>query len=154
MMSPIGDMTSLSDFFDVSVFFLSSLVTDPSFTSISWLVLELWQFLFVKNWSEVRKSLPNIWKAEQLRDTKFGTNFPNKTLLNATKCQSYSSYCFWVIKKKTTVKWPPTPNQIRVKWKQTAFKQLWKHSFCKKALLIYFLQNFDWWCHDNSKILN
>ena len=37
-------------------FSLSSLVTGPSFMSISSLVLELWQFLFIWDWPKVRKS--------------------------------------------------------------------------------------------------
>ena len=39
------------------MFVLSSLVTGPSFMSISWLILELGQFLFIKDW-------PEIWKFE------------------------------------------------------------------------------------------
>ena len=44
--------------------------------------------------------LPNIWRLGQVRDTKFCTNFYNKMLLNAAKCQGYSFYRFWVIKGK------------------------------------------------------
>ena len=43
-------------FFDVVLFPMSSLVTGPSFTSISSLVLELWQFSFIRDWQEIRKS--------------------------------------------------------------------------------------------------
>ena len=43
-------------FFDVVLFLLSSLVTGPSFMSISSLVLELWQFSFIRDWPEIRKS--------------------------------------------------------------------------------------------------
>ena len=43
-------------FFDVVFFLLSSLVTGPSFKSISSLVLELWQFSFIRDWPEIRKS--------------------------------------------------------------------------------------------------
>ena len=57
MMSQCFDMTSLSNFFDVVLFLLSSLVTSPSFMSISSLVLELWQFSFIRDW-------PEIWKSE------------------------------------------------------------------------------------------
>ena len=46
--------------------------------------------------------LPNIWRLEWVRDTKFGTNVSNEMLLNATKCQGYSFYRFWVIKEKPT----------------------------------------------------
>ena len=43
-------------FFDVVLFLLSGLVTGPSFMSISSLVLELWQFSFIRDWPEIRKS--------------------------------------------------------------------------------------------------
>ena len=57
MTSQFSDMTSSSIFFDVVLFLLSSLVTGPSFMSISSLVLELWQFSFIRDW-------PEIWKSE------------------------------------------------------------------------------------------
>ena len=47
--------------------------------------------------------LPNIWRLERVRNTKFGmdvTNETNEILLNATKCHGYSFYRFWVIKGK------------------------------------------------------
>ena len=44
------------NFFDIFLFLLSSLVTGPSFMSIWSLVLELWQFLFIRDWPETRKS--------------------------------------------------------------------------------------------------
>ena len=56
MTSQFSDMTSSSNFFDVVLFLLSSLVTGPSFMSISSLVLELWQFSFIRDWPEIRKS--------------------------------------------------------------------------------------------------
>ena len=40
----------------VVLFLLSSLVTCPSLMSIWSLVLELWQFSFIKDWPEIRKS--------------------------------------------------------------------------------------------------
>ena len=46
--------------------------------------------------------LPNIWRLEKVRDTKFGTNVSNEMLLNPAKCQGYSVYRFWVIKGKLT----------------------------------------------------
>ena len=54
--SQFSDMTSSSNFFDVVLFLLSSLVTGPSFMSMSSLVLELWQFSFIRDWPEIRKS--------------------------------------------------------------------------------------------------
>ena len=59
--------------------------------------------------------LPNIWRLGRARDTKFGKNVSNKLLLNATKCQGYSFYRFWVIKGKQRGKTTPPPTQIRVK---------------------------------------
>ena len=62
MMSQFSDMRSLLIFFDVVLFLLSSLVTGPSFMSISSLVFELWQFRFVRvdqktgNWKYSRLS--------------------------------------------------------------------------------------------------
>ena len=44
------------NFFYVVLFLLSGWVTGPSFMSISSLVLELWQFSFIRDWPEIRKS--------------------------------------------------------------------------------------------------
>ena len=62
---------------------------------------------------------PSIWRLEQYRDTKFGTDVSNNILLNGTKFQGYNFYRFWVITGKPTsgVKSPPSsPIQIRVKY--------------------------------------
>ena len=42
--------------FDPALYPLSNLVTGPCFLSISSLVLELWQFYFLRDWAEIRKS--------------------------------------------------------------------------------------------------
>ena len=56
MTSQIVGMPSPSNCFDVFLFLLSSLLTGPSFMSISSLVLELWEFPFTIFWPESRKS--------------------------------------------------------------------------------------------------
>ena len=56
MKSQFHNMTSQSTLFDVAVFFFSNLITGLRFMSVSWLVLELWQFSFLKHWPEIRKS--------------------------------------------------------------------------------------------------
>ena len=56
MATKFSDMTSSSRFFDFVSFLLSSLVTGPSLISISSLVLALWQFPFIRDWREIRKS--------------------------------------------------------------------------------------------------
>ena len=93
---------------DVAIFYLG-LVTGRSFMLISSLVLELWQFSFIRNWPEIRKSettsvlvLPKICRLGQVRDIKFAMNVSNEMLLNAAKYQAYSFYRFRVIKGKTT----------------------------------------------------
>ena len=49
MTSQFFEITSSSNFFEVVFFHLSSLVTGPRFISISSLVLELWQFSFIRD---------------------------------------------------------------------------------------------------------
>ena len=69
MTSQFVDMTSSSSLFAVVLFLLSILVIGPSFMSISSLVLELWQFSFVRDWPEIRKSeiLPSeFWYWDEL----------------------------------------------------------------------------------------
>ena len=94
-------MKLLSNYFDVVVFLLFSY----------W-----FKFHFYKRLTrnlEITNTpvwvLPNTWRLGQVRDTKFGTNVSNKSLLNAAKCQVYSFYCFWVTKGKPTgIKLSPT----------------------------------------------
>ena len=43
-------------FFYVNMFLLPSLLTGPSFMSISLLLFKLWQFSFVRDWPEIQKS--------------------------------------------------------------------------------------------------
>ena len=90
--------------FDVSEFLLLSLVTGSSFMLISVLVLELWQFSFIRDWPEVR--ILEIPLSEffsicgDCRDTIFGKHFSDENLLNAEKCQGCSFYRFKIIKGK------------------------------------------------------
>ena len=89
--------------------------------------------------------LPNIWRLSWVRDTNIGTDVSNEMLLNATKCQSCSFYCLWVIKRKSTVgvKLPPpfpTPTQTRVKFnKLKTIEWIWKHesSYSLSRFLFY-----------------
>ena len=104
MTSQFSDMTSTSNFFDVALFLLKSLVTSRSLMSISSLVLELWLFFYkglTRN-PEIGNTtvwvLPNIWGLGQVAGTKFDTNVSNRMLLNAAKFQGCSFYRSWVIK--------------------------------------------------------
>ena len=73
-------------FFDVALFLLSSLVTGPSFMSISSLVLELWQFPFIRGWQEIWK--PEIITSELCRIPRgWGElGIPNLTWTSLIKC--------------------------------------------------------------------
>ena len=90
------------NFFGVVLFLLSSLVTVPSFMSIPSLVLELWQFFFIRN-PEIGNIpvlvFPNIWRLGRVKDTKFGTNVSNKILLNATKYRGKINCYHWFCQK-------------------------------------------------------
>ena len=104
MTSQFFDIRLSLNFFDVALFLLSSLVTVPIFMSLSSLVLELWQFLFIRDWPKIRKrdcprlSFAQYLETGRVKKTKFGTNISDKMLLNAAKWQGYSFYRFWVIK--------------------------------------------------------
>ena len=50
------NIKSSSNLFEVDVFLLPVLVTGPNFMWISWLILKLWQILFIKYWTEISKS--------------------------------------------------------------------------------------------------
>ena len=56
MTSQFANIISSSNIFDAVLFLLSNLVTGPSFIPILSLVLELWQFSFIRDWAEIRKS--------------------------------------------------------------------------------------------------
>ena len=131
--SQFAYMTLSSNFLDVFLFFLSSLVTDSSFNIIvssGVMIIFFYKGLTIN--PEIGNTsvwvLPNIWDWGELgilKNTKLGTNISNKMLLNASKCQDYSFYHFWVIKSKPTVgeggKIPPP--LIRLGLKLPNFKQ-------------------------------
>ena len=78
--------------------------------SVSQLVLELWKFLIIRDWSEIQKLdispskfFPDLETVVgKLEILKFGKNVSNEKLLNAAKCKIYSYNRFWVIKGKAT----------------------------------------------------
>ena len=77
---------------EMSLFFLSSLVTGPNFMSISSLVLELWQFTFVRNWPEIYKSeIPPSEFCPISRDWS--------KLAIPNLARSSSIKCYWILKK-------------------------------------------------------
>ena len=102
-------MTSSSIF--VAEFLLSSLVTGPSFLSMLWLVLESWQFLFIKDWPKIGKSEITSSEFCQISGDwgKFG--IPNLSQMSLIKCYwmlqivrvtAFATSEFWVSKRKPT----------------------------------------------------
>ena len=82
-----SDMTS-SLFLGFVVFFLSSFITVPSFMSLSWPVLELWQFPFTKDWPEIRKS--------EIPPSKFcpvSGDWGKLVILNSARRSQIKCYC-------------------------------------------------------------
>ena len=76
----------------------------------SWLVLEFWQFLFIRDWPEIRKSeipqsefCPISGNWGNLEIPNFGVNISSKMLLNVSKCQDYNFYHFGVFKENQLV---------------------------------------------------
>ena len=138
-------------FFDIVLFVLSSLVTDPNFMYIDMYiditgsgVMTISFCLGLTRNPETRNTpvwvLSNIWRLGRVRNTKFGTNVCTKILLNDAKCQSYSFYYFCVIKEKPTggdkLLPPLPPTQIRVKY-FVGYKDA-----IKWDLYVYFYQKF------------
>ena len=121
MTSQFSDMTSTSNFFVVDLFLLSTLVAGLSFMSISSLVLELWQFPFIRDWPEIRKS--------EISPSEFcpiSVDWDELSLPNLA--QMFLIECYWVLQNSrvTTfsvfeslrenhlegVKLPPSPPRL------------------------------------------
>ena len=152
------------NFFNVFLCVLLILLTGPCLMSLSLLVMELWRFLFIRDWPEIRKSevpsseFSNIWGLELVTDTKFGRNISNEKLLNDTKSPVYSFYRFWVFKGKSTgcksssqtsrlglrlmEQWKSVLGHKRCCWSSTDwyFQSIWQHASwltpCKIACLL------------------
>ena len=81
------------NFFDAVLFLFSSLVTGPSFMSISSLVMELWQFSFMRDWPEIPKS--EIPPSEFFWMSGYWDKLwiPNLVRLSLIKC-------YWILNNK------------------------------------------------------
>ena len=126
MRSQFSDMTSSSIFFDVVLFFLSSLVTS--------LALELCQFFFYKGLIRNREIgnthiwvLQNIWRLGRVKGTKFGTNVSLKKCYWMLQSARFTAFTVFELLKENQEGGggrnltPPT--QIRVK--QVPFFTFW-----------------------------
>ena len=110
--SQFADMTSSPNRFVIILFLYRY------FMSISWLFLELWQFSFIVNSPEIRKSeLPSseFCPIGRVRDTMSDTNVSNKMLLNAEKmklsfkcpkCPTFMIKALFILKISKFLSWP------------------------------------------------
>ena len=108
MTSQFSDMTSSSDDFDVALFLSPSLVTAPSFMSISSLVLELWQFYFIRDWPEIGNTSSGFCPISGDSGKLWIPNLARMSLIEyywmLQNARGYSFYCFWFIKGKSKQK--------------------------------------------------
>ena len=88
MTSQFSNMTLSLNFFDVVLFLLSSLVTGPSFMSISSLVLELWQCSCIRDWPEIRKSEIPLSEFRTISREWGELGIPHLARMSLIKCYS------------------------------------------------------------------
>ena len=132
-------------FFDVVLFLLSSLVSA---------VMDSFFYKGLTRNPRIRNTpvwvFPNIWRLGRVRDTKLVMVVSNKVLPNAAKCQGYSFYCFWVIKRKPTG-WgerkitpspPPRSSRLGLKMMKNDFYFILKALF---VLKIFKLLSWIFW---------
>ena len=123
MTSQFAEMTSLSIFFELALFFLWSLVTGLSFMSISLLVQELWKFSFIRDWSEIGKLkilAPLICQISGDWDKTGIINLARMYLMKIYWMQQNDRVTAFTISQllrenQQGVKLPHSPFQIRVK---------------------------------------
>ena len=130
-------------FFDVVSFLLSSVVTHTSFISISWLVLYLWQFSFIRDWREIWKlEIPPsevcpISRLGQVRDTKSSRN-----VSNGPKCQGYS-----LMKLSPPPSHPllsPSPPKIRLRYDVLFFDNILENLEIVAKKTMYYSRGIIW----------
>ena len=149
MTSKFFAMTSTSNFFEIVLFHLSCLVTGPSFMSISSLVLEWWQFSFMRDWPEIRKSEIHSSEFCPIAGDWGKLWIPHLTRMSLIECywmlQSSRATAFTTFEllrdnqlgRGTITPPPPRPTQIRVKFSyrknaQTYWTML--NKLCKKMI--------------------
>ena len=117
MTSQFSDIISSSNIFDVVLFLLSNLVTGPSFIPILSLVLELWQFSFIRDWPEIRKS--EITSSE-FCPIEIEIEIRNLAPMSLIKCYSLlqnARVTAYTLSELLRGKTTPPPLPIRVKYR-------------------------------------
>ena len=89
----------------LTLFLFSSLGTGPSSMSISSLVLELWQFLFIRDWPEIWKSKISRYEFCSISRDWGELGIPNLVRTSLIKCYwmlqnaSVTAFTTWVFKR-------------------------------------------------------
>ena len=132
------DMTSSSTFFYVVLFLLSSLVTGPSFISLSSLVLETWQFSFIRDWRKIRKSeIPpsEFFPISRDWDELWIPNLPRMFLIECYLMLQNSRvtafFVFELLRENQLggYNYPPPPHPLRLGLRKLACFNLTSQSF-------------------------
>ena len=164
MTSQFADMKLTSNFFDVVLFIMSSLVTGPSFMSMSSLVLELWQFSFIRDWSEIRKS--------EIPPSEFcpiSGDWGKLWISNLAKLSLIE--CYWMMQNSRVTAFtvfefkgnptggvggwtelPPPPTQIRVNPLSVNFTSNNSSANCQRIVSVCLSILWDWHLKAHSKI--
>ena len=118
------------------LFFLSGLVTGTSFTSISSLVLKLWQFCFMRDWPEILKSEIRSLGFYPISADWFELGIPNLAWMSLIKCYwilqntRASAFTIFALLKenqhRVKVLPPPRPDEG---WVFQFFKRVMKMSY-------------------------
>ena len=127
MTSQFSNTTSTSIFFDIVLFLLSRLVTGPRFMSISSPLLELWQFSFIRDWPEIRKSEIPLSECCPISGDWSKLWIPNFARMSLIECywmlQNSRVTAFTVFEllrenQLGVLNYFPPPTQIRVKYRK------------------------------------
>ena len=151
-------------FFDVVLFLLWSLVTGRSFMSMSSLVLEWWQFSFIRDWPEIRKS--------EIPPSEFcpiSGDWGKLWISNLAKLSLIE--CYWMMQNSRVTAFtvfefkgnptggvggwtelPPPPTQIRVNPLSVNFTSNNSSANCQRIVSVCLSILWDWHLKAHSKI--
>ena len=145
-------MTSKSNLFDVVLFLFSSLVTGPSFMSISSLVLKLWQFSFIRDWPEIQKSEIPTSEFFPISGDWGELWTPNLTWMSLIECywmllnSRVTTFTIFELLRENQLEGkiaPSSPAQIRVIIE--IFQAKLKHSLLNASNFFEFLIFYNFW---------
>ena len=146
MNSQFSDMISSWTFFDIALFLLLNLVTGSSFRLISSLALELWQYSYTRDWTEIRKlqitlsefcPISGDWGElgiQNLAQTSLiKSYYVTFTVLELLRENQQGGWGGWVVELPP----PPPPTPDKVNTKQAEIFEDKRSKFLKQVSLAY-----------------